>query len=280
MTRISAEEAIPAAEDRVIQSQKDTARPKKRTRAVLLALIALLISLLMLRLGMRAGLSVILPVKKVQIHGNRYVTEGKIIQLLNIDASRSMLLFDREKAGERILGDRRIARAAVVKMYPDTLRVYISEKDASAVIAAGQSYYAVSADGIVLNTAKERDSEVHPLITLKSISDDIRTGNEIQNIVVKNLITALSEFKKGYPAFSAHIDTAVVDESGAYVYLSEGRYRVYFGTDTTLQKLVRLRALVHVLEDTVDFDEQYSEVTDIDMSFSHAAVRRENNDEL
>jgi len=264
----------------VIQLQKSAVRPKKRVRAVLLALIAVLISLLMLKLGMRAGLSVILPVKKVQIHGTRYVTEGEIIQLLRIDASTSMLFFDREKADDRILLDRRIKRAAVVKMYPDTLRVYISEKDAAAVIAAGQRYYAVSADGVVLNTAKDRDSEMHPLITLNSINDDIKTGNEIQNIVVKNLITALYEFKKEYPAFSARIDTAAVDESGAYIYLSGGRYRVYMGTDSTVKKLIRLRALVHVLEDTGDFDKQYSGTTDIDMSFSHAAVRRENSDEL
>jgi len=261
----------------VIQSQKSAARPKKRIRAVLLALIAVLISLLMLKLGMRAGLSVILPVKKVQIHGNRYVTEGEIIQLLKIDASTSMLFFDREKADDRILTDMRIKRAAVVKMYPDTLRVYISEKDAAAVIAAGQRYYAVSADGVVL--AKDRDSETHPLITLKSINDDIKTGNEIQNIVVKNIITALYEFKKEYPTFSARIDTAAVDESGVYIYLSGG-YRVYMGTDSTVEKLIRLRALVHVLEDTGDFDERYSGTTDIDMSFSHAAVRRENSDEL
>ncbi len=247
---------------------------------MLLALIAVLISLLMLKLGMREGLSVILPVKKVQIYGNRYVLEGEIIRLLKIDSSTSMLLFDREKAVERILHDRRIGRAAVVKMYPDTLRVYISEKDTAAVVAAGDRLCAVSEDGIVLGMVKEGEPGEHPLITLKTNNDDIKTGNEIQNIVVKNLITVLNAFKKKYPAFSGRIDSAVVDESGAFVYLSDGRYRVYMGTDATVRKLVRLRALVHVLEDTGDFDEQYSGMTDIDMSFSHAAVRRGNNDEL
>jgi len=223
-------------------------------------------------------MSVILPVKKLQIYGNRYVMEGEIIRLLKIDASTSILLFDREKAIERILHDRRIRRASVVKMYPDTLRVYISEKNIAAIVAAGDTRYAVSTDGIVLNTVKGRESGEYPLITLKSNNDDIKIGNEIQNIVVKNLLVALNEFKKRYPDFSARIDNAVVDKSGVYVYLAG--YRVYMGAETTLSKLVRLRALIHVLEDTGDFDDQYNGMTDIDMSFSHAAVRRENNDEL
>jgi cell division septal protein FtsQ len=262
----------------LIGSEKSTARGKKRIRVVLLALIVVLFSLLLLRLGMHQGLSVVLPVKKVQINGNRYVSAGEIVRLLHIDTPTSMLLLDRVKAVERIQSDRRIDRAAVAKIYPDTLRIYIMEKKAAAVIVSGGKTYAVSADGIVLSTAKDADFSAYPLITLNSIHDDIKTGNEIRNIVVKNLIGALYAFKKEYPEFSARIERAAVDDSGAHLILQE--FRVYLGTDITLQKMVRLRALVYVLEDSGDFDVQGGGMTDIDMSFSHAAVRRENSDGL
>lgn len=262
----------------LIGSEKTTARGKKRIRIVLVALIVVLLLMLILRLGKHTELTVILPVKKVQIIGNRYVSDGEIVQFLHIDSPTSMLLFDRESAAEALLTDRRIERAVVAKVYPDTLRVSITEKEPAAVVVSGVDIYAVSSDGIVLNRVREEDVSSHPLITLNAILDDIKTGNEIRNIVVKNLIGSLYDFKKRYPDFSAHIEHAMVDDSGAYLFLPD--FRVYLGTDITLQKMVRLRALVYVLEDSGDFDVQGEGLTDIDMSFSHAAVRRENSDEL
>jgi hypothetical protein len=128
------------------------------------------------------------------------------------------------------------------------------------------------------------DHEIYseiPLITLLSKDDDIEIGHQLQNVMITNLLTAVEQFQKEYPDFSARIESFSVDEIGIWVWLGDANYRIYLGSRVDHEKLRRLRALIIVLQSTDERSAHNPGWIDIDMSFTHAAVREgEREDEL
>jgi len=257
-------------------------RSKKIVRIILIPFIVILLVLLLLKLGPGIAGKAVLPIKKVQIYGNHWVISSEIIQLMKLDTHSSILFLNLEKASSRILLDKRIKGARMVRVYPDTLRIHVVEKERTALVKAGESVYWATADGTVLSIADERGYSNYPFITLKSNYDDIKSGCTIGNIMVVDLLNAVSECKKVSPDFLKNIRSFSVDESGISVNLNNEHYRVYLGSSVSMEKLTRLRALISVLNDIYDADTlSDGSLIEIDMSFSHAAVRkREPDDEL
>jgi hypothetical protein len=99
--------------------------------------------------------------------------------------------------------------------------------------------------------------------------------------MVTNLLTAVGQFQPEYPDFSARIESFSVDDTGIWVWLDDASYRIYLGSRVDYEKLRRLRALIIVLESRDEESTYNPGWIDIDMSFTHAAVREgEREDEL
>ncbi len=264
------------------ECDKGEVRSKRLLRGVLIAIIGILIILLLIKLGSGIGSLVIFPIKKVQIYGNVHMTKREVLQIMNLDASNSMITFNKKKAKRLILQDKRVVSIEMVKLYPDTLRIYIKEKLKEAVLVANSNTYWVSDDGIILSKFNETEdikySDLnYPYITLKSYNDDIKSGEEINNFIVIDIINSLISIKEEYSDFYGLIRSFSIQEDGVYVILKNNNYLIYFGSDVTKVKLEKLRALLIVLKGLY----QTEDILEIDMSGSHAAVKkREISNEL
>ncbi len=255
------------------ESRKDTLRSRKVVRFILVLLISMLIALVLVRMGIGVRVATILPIERVQIFGNSSVTNGEIARLIGLDSEHSLLFFSRERAMRLLRQDARIERVEVVKVYPDTLRIFIAEKERGAALEHAEKLYWLSQDGVVLSAMDERSPGDYPFITFLSDNDDIKTGYRVENSMLLNLLEEVLRFRKDYPEFFRFVDSFSVDDSGITVYLHDARYRVYLGSSVTKDKLKRLRALQIVLQTIHPDPASKKKVFEIDMSFSHAAVR-------
>ncbi len=169
----------------------------------------------------------------------------------------------------------------MIKVYPDTLRIHIWEKKKSGLVIYGADRYWLSKDGVVLSRAEDGLYPEFPLITLFGKDDDIKIGQLLQNVMVTNLLAAVGQFQQEYPDFSVRIESFSIDGTGIWVWLSDRNYRIYLGSRVDHEKLRRMRALIIVLESRDEDNMQNPGWIDIDMSFTHAAVREgEREDEL
>jgi hypothetical protein len=260
---------------------KTTLRMRKIIRAILIPLICSLVILLMLKLGLGLLGKPVLPLKTVQIFGNEHVSDREILALLGLNRDTSLLFLKIDYIEKLLMHERRINRTQMVKVYPDTLRIHIWEKKRGGLVIYGDDRYWLSKDGVILSHADGRIYSEFPLITLLSKDDDIKIGHLLQNVMVTNLLTAVGQFQPEYPDFSARIESFSVDDTGIWVWLDDASYRIYLGSRVDYEKLRRLRALIIVLESRDEESTYNPGWIDIDMSFTHAAVREgEREDEL
>jgi hypothetical protein len=264
--------------------ERSSVRVHRVLRLVLISLIGILTAMLVLKIGLSVTGQTILPVRTVQVTGNRYLSNSDVISLLGLETGTSMLFLNLEKAEQLILQDRRIRRVQLVKVYPDTLRVHVREKEAAAVLDRGGKTYLVSSDGIVLagldGVADDRSYSDYPIISLLSKDDDIKIGNPVNSVLLCNLLDTLLQFREEEPEFSRRMESYAVDEVGIWVRLGDLPYRIYLGSEVGVEKLKRLKALIIVLEQTQKRKGGEAAPLEIDMSFSQAAVREgdENNE--
>ncbi len=261
--------------------RKSDIRSKRIIRAILAFCVGILLILLLIKVFSVIKKSSILPIKQVEIYGTQYIDKSEIVKRMNLDTDRSILFFNSRSARLSLLQDGRISGIELVKVYPDTLKIYVAEKDKKYLLFTGSVLYWLSKDGTVLIESNEERDTTIPLITMNSNNDDIKIGEQIPNFMVRGIISSLAEIEKVYPQFYKRLYSFSVNEKGVYVRLKDGKYRVYLGNEINKEKFEKLRALLIVLESKGDDVIALDEIIEIDMSFSHAAVRRgEFNDEL
>jgi hypothetical protein len=213
----------------------------------------------------------VLPVKEVQIYGNSYMKSTELLRMMKIESNRSLLFFNKRSAKMKLLGDKRISGAELLKVWPHTLKVYVAEKEQKYQLAGAGGRYWLSVDGVVLSRIETGEEERMPLITLQANSDDIRIGEEISSFLIRDILASLREIEKKYPDFYGHLHAFSVGPGGVDAFFNDRRYRVYLGNSVSEEKLSKLRALLLVLEKG---DSSVNEITEIDMSVSYAAVQK------
>jgi hypothetical protein len=264
--------------------ERSSVRVHRILRLILMLLIGILTAMLVLKIGLSMTGQTILPVRTVQVTGNRYLTNNDVISLLGLQSGTSMLFLNLERTERLVMQDERIRRVQLVKIYPDTLRVHVREKDAAAVLDRDGTFYLVSSDGVILtgldSGADDRGYSDYPFISLLSKDDDIKIGNPVDSVLLINLLDSLLQFRQEQPDFSRRIESCAVDEEGIWVRMADLPYRIYMGSDISAEKLNRLKALIIVLEQTQGRKGREAIPLEIDMSFSNAAVREgdENNE--
>jgi hypothetical protein len=251
---------------------KSPIRSKKIIRLVLVVFISILTMLLAVRMLSGIQSLVILPVKKVQIYGTEYVENSRILEAVKLNAVRSLLSFNKMRAKASLLKDRRIKGVEIAKLYPDTLKIYVIEKEAVMLLFADRQLYSVSHEGVVLSETNIPEDYIIPLISLNINNDDIIIGSAIDNFMVRDITGSMQILKKQHPDFYDNIRSFTVNDDGVYVSLKDNDHEIYFGSTVTVEKLEKLHALLVVLSDR---DKGKGEgIWEIDMSFSHAAVRK------
>jgi len=250
------------------------ARSKRIVRLILGMSIGMLVVLLAVKLISGMEKKVFLPIRRVQLYGNTYIGSRDILKMMHVDTDRSIVFFSTKDAKAQLLADGRISGVEIVKIFPDTLKVYVGEKQKQFVLFFGDDAYWLSGDGSVLIRVDEGEGIAFPTIRLNAIHDDITIGEGVGNFMVEHALSSLNVVREEYPDFFQRIHTLLVDEKGISIRFIDNNYTVYMGSDASKAKFEKLRALLFVLEKNGIGGVETHEPLAIDLSFSHAAVDR------
>ncbi len=107
---------------------KTAVRPRKMLRKILLSLIAVLIVLIVVRVIAGSGPLTLFPVARIEIFGAAYIGKQKVLALAGLEPHTSILSFNTHRAKRSLLGDQRVSGVEIVKLFPDTVKIYVVEK--------------------------------------------------------------------------------------------------------------------------------------------------------
>ncbi|HEY1473286.1 MAG TPA: cell division protein FtsQ/DivIB [Pseudolabrys sp.] len=99
-----------------------------------------------------AANSVGFRISEIALAGEREVSREDILSLAGVTGRSSLLFLDAAQTRNRLMGNPWIAQAAVLKLYPNRLRIEIKERKAFALWQKAGRVSLIAADGSVLET--------------------------------------------------------------------------------------------------------------------------------
>jgi cell division protein FtsQ len=111
-----------------------------------------------------AANSVGFRIADVALAGQHEVSREDILSLAGVTGSSSLLFLDAAQTRIRLMTNPWVAQAAVLKLYPDRLRIEVTERKAFALWQKEGHVYLIAADGTVLETSVPQRFASLPLV--------------------------------------------------------------------------------------------------------------------
>lgn len=89
-------------------------------------------------------------IKSITVEGNVYVSEETVRAGSNIQIGQNIFDFKAAEIQDQLKTIARIRKVSVVRVYPDKVKIVITERQPVAYINSGGQYYAVDDEGIVV----------------------------------------------------------------------------------------------------------------------------------
>jgi cell division protein FtsQ len=105
-----------------------------------------------------------LGIASVRIDGLKELKPWQVLEALDMDETRSLLLLDAGQARRKLEGLPLIRRASVRKLYPGTLRIEVEERTPFALWQKDGVLHVVDADGAVIDRAGDERYEGLPVV--------------------------------------------------------------------------------------------------------------------
>ncbi len=134
-------------------------------------------------------------ISKIALAGEHEVSREDILSLAGVTGRSSLLFLDAAQTRHRLLNNPWIAQAAVLKLYPNRLRIEIKEREAFALWQKDGRVNLIAADGTVLETYVPERFATLPLV--------VGDGAEHAAQDILDLL-------RRYPAIAKSVDASVL----------------------------------------------------------------------
>jgi cell division protein FtsQ len=170
-------------------------------------------------------------INKIYVTGLDNVSSSEVKALAGIKTGANIFEVDRAVCAQAIKRHPMIKTAVVVRHYPRTIQIKITERKMWAVIPYSEGYICIDDQGVCLDRVKSVDILKYPIITLSQLPRYINLGQPVNT-------AAVTMIKKIYDALGENV--AQISEfhyldikKGIIIYTNEGT-EVKFGDLTRL----------------------------------------------
>lgn len=168
----------------------------------------------------------ILPIRQVEVEGNRHLTDEQVRALARIPAASTLVRLPRAAIENRIARDPWVESVEVQRDLPSTVRIVVGERTPGAIIdAGGARLWVVSSDGVWLS---ERSTEETGLVVVRDVDNvEPAAGKASRRAEISNalrIISGLSDELRGQlRVISAPSveQTALITESDVEIFFGE-----------------------------------------------------------
>ena len=107
---------------------------------------------------------VLFPIEKITIENTRLLSQELILIELSEIYNTDLLLFDEKKLNKILRNFKIIQGATVKKVFPNTLKIYVKEKEILAVLVENKKKYLISDDGNLIDINLRKDLKSLPTV--------------------------------------------------------------------------------------------------------------------
>jgi len=165
-----------AADRRIAERRKAiaAARVRRRRRQLAWGLLALALAVATVQL-VRTPL---FGLAAIHVEGTRALGREQVLAAADVRPGQPYLGLDLEAIRRRVAALPRVAAARVVRDYPASLRIVVSERPAVASVRKVAVYWLVAADGTVLEASRQRPANL-PHVASVPLPADVHPGSRL-----------------------------------------------------------------------------------------------------
>jgi len=165
-----------AADRRIAERRKAiaAARVRRRRRQLAWGLLALALAVATVQL-VRTPL---FGLAAIHVEGTRALGREQVLAAADVRPGQPYLGLDLEAIRRRVAALPRVAAARVVRDYPASLRIVVSERPAVASVRKAAVYWLVAADGTVLEATRRRPADL-PHVASVPLPADVHPGSRL-----------------------------------------------------------------------------------------------------
>lgn len=166
----------PAADRRIAERRKAIAagRVRRRRRQLGWGLLALALAVGTVQL-VRTPL---FGLAAIHVEGTRALGRDQVLAAADVRPGQPYLGLDLEAIRRRVAALPRVAAARVVRDYPASLRIVVSERPPVASVRKAAVYWLVAADGTVLEATRQRPAAL-PHVASVPLPADVHPGSRL-----------------------------------------------------------------------------------------------------
>lgn len=206
--------------------QKKIRRRRIRTTIILLFIMAIAVFVVL-------SVTVLFPVKNVKVSGSKLYTSSEIVKASKINTKTNIFTVNESKLEDNMRKQLPyIYEVELVRTFPDTLEIHITDAKPYAAYKCGDKYYSVSDKGYVLEEKDGLPAGVFEIICdgIKcKIGEKVKFDDEKKQETIDKIVECYKE--SVYPIKTLD----VTDDYDISLTLSE-RFSVKIGTVTNLEE--------------------------------------------
>lgn len=232
-------ERLRSAEEKARQRRKKISRLRWRKRLRLVGLFLILAVLVWG--GVKLYNSSFFNIRKVEVEGNRHLSDEQVIELSGVTSRTSLLKLSTREIEEKLLNHSWIKGVEAERHLPNSLEIKVVERVPAAIIPLKEGFVLVDGDCFALECLESTEGLNLPLIRDLTISD-FEIGEKMRSTSLSNAITCLVHLEDPLKGSLSIISAPSVDKLSLYT--KDGVEIIYGKAEETKKKNYVLREIL------------------------------------
>ena len=228
---------------------------RRRSLAVSGRIVRLLLACTVLAIGVHQGPELLsgsdlLRVEHVTIKGNRYLSQGEMLALLDRLHGKNILEVDLEAHRQLLLTSGWVQGATLRRLLPATIEVVVTERQPVGLVRLATQLYLIDATGTVIDEYRPRFADLR-LPVIDGLEMKSARGSAVDRAraqLVAHLMSALAA-RPDLSGLVSQID--VTDASDAVVLLNDDGTLLHLGDEQFVERLDRYLDLAQAMRASV-----------------------------
>lgn len=185
-------------------------------------------------------------VKKIEVEGNKNVSDDKIISLSEVKLHTNIFKFNKLEIIEKIKENAYIQDADISRKLPSTVQINIVEREPKYMLQFADSYVYINNQGYMLEISNEK-LDIPILLGFTTDLSNIKAGNRINIEDLKKMDMVIKIYEATKSNELGHLITKIdiSDEKNYIIILESEGKKVYLGDCSDLNtRLLYLKAIL------------------------------------
>ena len=176
--------------------------------------------------------SSLFTVRRIEVVGASHLTSQRVRELARLPKDATLLRFPSEEVAERVSTDPWVASVSVTRVFPDGMRIRVTERTPVAVVQARNGSWLVDGQGYVIAQVGSKDASA-AVPTVKDVPElDPKAGRRTGSEVLLNAIKVLTGVS---PSLAATVTAMTAPSIDGTALLTRGRIEIVMGEAVDLK---------------------------------------------